>query len=435
MIRFCSTPARLTFASNVLGLLVLAACDGATGSEPVPGAGGALPSVAGSAGNASIAGSGSPSVSGGAAAAGGNSVGTAGTGMSGGSAGGNAGAGGTTGAGAAAGAANSGGGNGGGSSGGTASTPDTTWVPDPSWACGVPEGFVPPTRGQLVFDATFDLGDTHDVGATQYGQRRVLDVRGGSIMGEKLAASVLTGGLELELTLSNGARELEQLHMLRASDGTLIYLRGCGVAPAGESTMRFVPDFEVATSSGLAWLNTGKFVGTRTVDAAAKKITLAVYDVSKVTASEPRTTLKDPAGVANQPWECSTMTGAKGDSVFTETVGIGSSLAVGASKRGTRNVIPITGGSVTGRVTGKVLPGGADFQIVSGTAKLDARYTLASNDGEFIIIRNCGSFGALIPQFETRAAGPYAFLNANTFVSSDPGSATGGVSITIYERK
>lgn len=129
------------------------------------------------------------------------------------------------------------------------------------------------------------------------------------------------------------------------------------------------------------------------------------------------------------------MTGAKGDSVFTESVGIGSSLAVGASKRGTRNVIPITGGSVTGRVTGKVLPGGADFQIVSGTAKLDARYTLASNDGEFIVIRNCGAFGALIPQFETRAAGPYAFLNANTFVSSDPGSATGGVSITIYERK
>jgi hypothetical protein len=161
-----------------------------------------------------------------------------------------------------------------------------------------------------------------------------------------------------------------------------------------------------------------------------------VYDVSKVTAAEPRTTLKDPAGVPNQPWDCSTMTGAKGDSVFTESVGIGSSLAVGASKRGTRNVIPITGGSVTGKVTGKVLPGGADFQIVSGTAKLDARYTLASNDGgEFIVIRNCGPFGALIPQFETRADGPYAFLNANTFVSSDPGSAAGGVSITMYERK
>ena len=129
------------------------------------------------------------------------------------------------------------------------------------------------------------------------------------------------------------------------------------------------------------------------------------------------------------------MTGSKGDSVFTESVGIGSSLAVGASKRGTRNVIPITGGTVTGRVAGKVLAGGADFQIVSGTARLDARYTLASNDGEFVLIRNCGAIGALVPQFEARAEGPSAFLNANTFISSDPGSATGGVSITMYDRK
>jgi len=321
------------------------------------------------------------------------------------------------------------------STGGQAAMDGATWVPDPSWACGMPDGLVPPTQGELVLTVSLDLGETHEVGTTQYGQRRLLDVTGGTVTGDKLKANVLTGGLELELRLANGSIELEQLHMLRASDNTLIYLRSCGLAPDAASTLRFVPDFEVATSSSLAWLNTGKFVGTRSVDADAKKVTLKVYDVSKVVAGQPRTTLKDPTGVANQPWDCSTMTGAKGDMVFTESVGIGSSLAVGASKRGTRNVIPITGGNVTGRVTGKVLPGGADFQITSGTAKLDARYTLATNDGEFILVRNCGAFGALVPQFETRTAGPYAFLNANTFVSSDPGSAAGGVSITMYERK
>ena len=299
----------------------------------------------------------------------------------------------------------------------------------------MPDGLVSPARGELVFEASLDLGQTHDVGATQYGQRRLLDIRGGAATGEKLKASVVTGGLELELRLSNGALELEQLHMLRASDNTLIFMRGCGVAPAEQSTARFVPDFEVATSSSLAWLNTGKFVGTRTVDTAAKQVRLAVYDVSRVPPLEPRTTLKDPAGDANQPWDCSTTTGPKGDSVFTETVGIGASLAVGASKRGTRNVIPITGGNISGRVAGKVLAGGADYQIVSGTAKLDARYTLQATDGELILVRNCGAFGSMVPHFEARAAGPYSFLNANTFLSSDPGSATGGVSITIYERK
>ena len=48
----------------------------------------------------------------------------------------------------------------------------------------------------------------------------------------------------------------------------------------------------------------------------------------------------------------------------------------GLNSRGRRRIIPITGGKVTGRLNGTVLPGGADFQIVvSDTcADLDARY-------------------------------------------------------------
>jgi hypothetical protein len=297
------------------------------------------------------------------------------------------------------------------------------------------DGIPRPTAGELVFHATLELGETHDVGLTQYGERRLLDVTGGTVTGDRIGATFLTGGLELELTLSNGAVELEEIHMLRASDGALIYLRTCGVAPSGDSVVRIVPDFEVGNSSSLAWLNTGTFAGTRVVDEAAGTVDLDIYDVSTVALGEPRLQLTDPDGVPDQPWECSTTTGTRGASVFTETVTLGSSLSVGASKRGTRNVIPITGGTVSGRFVGSVVPGGADYQLIGASAQLDARYTLASNDGEFVIVRNCGPMGALIPLFETRAAGPYAFLNENTFLSSDPGMAGGGVSITFYERQ
>ncbi len=85
-------------------------------------------------------------------------------------------------------------------------------------------------------------------------------------------------------------------------------------------------------------------------------------------------------------------------------------------------------------MTGPVLYGGGDYQLVGGTTKLDARYVISSN-GDFVIVRNCGPLGALVPLFETRADGPYAFLDSNTYVSSDPGSGSGGVSITFYERK
>ena len=63
---------------------------------------------------------------------------------------------------------------------------------------------------------------------------------------------------------------------------------------------------------------------------------------------------------------------------------------VGLNSRGKRRIIPITGGKVTGKVTGKVLPGGADFQIVVSetTADLDARYMIELDNGEHIFVQN-----------------------------------------------
>jgi hypothetical protein len=319
----------------------------------------------------------------------------------------------------------------GGSTGG-----DATIVPDPSWTCGMPDGIPSPQQGTLVFKGTLKVGGIHDVGKTQYGKRRILDITGGDLKGDKITATVDTGGLDYELTLSNGAMELEQIMMLHTSDKTVIFLRVCGVAPAGDSVVRVVPDFEAGTSSSYAWLNTAKLVGTRTVDATGKSIQFDVYDVSKVAAGGASIKLTDPAGVPNQKWDCTTGSGSKGSVVFTETVLLGTSLSTGASKRGSRNVIPITGGTTTGLVVGAVLAGGADYQLAgtSGTT-LDARYNLAPTGGDFVIVRNCGPTSALIPIFETRADGPYASLNTGTFWSDAPGGASGGVSITIRERK
>ena len=62
----------------------------------------------------------------------------------------------------------------------------------------------------------------------------------------------------------------------------------------------------------------------------------------------------------------------------------------GLNSRGRRRIIPITGGQVTGRITGAVLPGGADFQIVVSetSADLDARYLLALGDGSHVYVQN-----------------------------------------------
>ena len=63
---------------------------------------------------------------------------------------------------------------------------------------------------------------------------------------------------------------------------------------------------------------------------------------------------------------------------------IDAGVLMGLGTAGRRRIIPITGGVVSGRLQGRVLPGGADFQRVPNdtTADLDARYLIAL-EGEF----------------------------------------------------
>jgi hypothetical protein len=299
----------------------------------------------------------------------------------------------------------------------------------------VPNGLPPPEAGELAFTITLQTGDRHQVGETPYGTRRFLDVDGGTFDGARISGTVLSGGLEYELTLANGALELEQIALLRTSDGANIYMRTCGFAAAGDATARFVPDIEAPNSSRHTWLNTSKFAGIRTVNERQGTVELKIYDISAVNVGEPTVQLRDPSGVPNQPWNCSTANASRGNSVLSANVTLGGSVSVGASKRGSRNIIPITGGTVSGRVSGRVVPGGADYQLSSGNTVLDARYSLQTNDGEYILVRNCGPFGAMVPRFEARANGPYAYLNEDKYLSSDPGVGAGGVSLTFYERR
>jgi hypothetical protein len=73
-------------------------------------------------------------------------------------------------------------------------------------------------------------------------------------------------------------------------------------------------------------------------------------------------------------------------------VTIAAPVEVGQTPAGLRRMIPITGGIVTGpRVNGKVLAGGADFQLILGggtQAHLDARYVIELGDGSRVFVQN-----------------------------------------------
>lgn len=110
-------------------------------------------------------------------------------------------------------------------------------------------------------------------------------------------------------------------------------------------------------------------------------------------------------------------------------VKVASPLDLGATPAGTRRIIAIEGGTVEGeRLSGEIVPGGADWQIVreDGTALLEARYTVRTHDGALVYVRNIGIRRGPREVLARIAAGEpvdpreYYFRSSPVFETGDP---------------
>jgi hypothetical protein len=119
----------------------------------------------------------------------------------------------------------------------------------------------------------------------------------------------------------------------------------------------------------------------------------------------------------------------------------GHTFEAGATAKGLRRMIQITGGSFEGpNIKGTVIPGGYDFQLMrdDNVLEIDARYVLQTDDGAFIMIVNRGLRYATaavmrqmasgtevspslyyfrsVPMFETGSE-KYSWLNTSVFIA------------------
>ena len=370
-------------------------------------------------------------------------------------------------------------------------TANKALLPHAAWNCQMAGGIPSPDAGKPVFEIDMKIDQAYDVGTTPFGKRDAYVIQGGTVKGAKIDATVMAGSLDFQLTLANGVIEIEQVLVWKTSDNRYIYMRQAGVGPSARD-VRVVMDMEAPNDSAAAWVNTGKYVARRVLNTTAKTLKMSVYDVGGVTIEADKSVkIAKPAGVPQQPWDyrIAAATERQGEILATENVTLGGGQSVGASKRGNRNVLPITGGTLTGGlIPGKVLAGGADYQNLSQAPTIDARYLWQTSDGDVIIVRNAGGMGGgrggaggpaapggpgaargpggpaapggpgaargpggpaapggpgaargggggggLVPYFEVRTDSKYAWLNSGKYLSSPPGMGAGGVSLTFYK--
>jgi hypothetical protein len=115
--------------------------------------------------------------------------------------------------------------------------------------------------------------------------------------------------------------------------------------------------------------------------------------------------------------------------IFAAHVNVGAPLDLGDVGKGGRRVVPITGGEFAGPdIRGSVVPGGADWQILrsDGVSELEARYTLRTDDGALIGVRNLAlrhgpaEVMAALAAGQAIEPGSYYFRGATFFETGAP---------------
>lgn len=129
--------------------------------------------------------------------------------------------------------------------------------------------------------------------------------------------------------------------------------------------------------------------------------------------------------------------------VFDIKAEIGQAINGGPNPHGVRVTIPITGGTVTGKVNGTIIPGGADYQLVNpdqGRSELQAIYTIMTNDSVAIHVCNEGisrfasddSYFMTSPKFECDINSSYDWLNNRIFVCRPVGFEPSAITLRVW---
>jgi hypothetical protein len=80
-----------------------------------------------------------------------------------------------------------------------------------------------------VFTARVEVGEPLVLGSTAAGQRRIVPILGGSVIGPRLTGSILPGGADWQTVRADGAAEVVARYTLRAEDGTVISVVNKGI--------------------------------------------------------------------------------------------------------------------------------------------------------------------------------------------------------------
>jgi hypothetical protein len=125
-----------------------------------------------------------------------------------------------------------------------------------------------------------------------YGERRIIDVLGGTVTGDRLSGELLAGGADFQLGRPDGVAEIDVRATLQTTTGDVVYLTGKGLRHAPEDVSRRIAAGEQVDPAeyyfreclffetgapGLLWLN--RIVTIAKGRRAADSVTIEAFEI------------------------------------------------------------------------------------------------------------------------------------------------------------
>ena len=156
----------------------------------------------------------------------------------------------------------------------------------------IPQVMVKPSL-RFLYTSIIEVEAPLAVGYSPYGERRIINLKGGAFSGPRLSGRVLSGGADWQIIRSDGIVEVEARYTLKTHDGSLIYVSNWGlrhgpievmerlaageVVDPSEYYFRTTPVFETG-SPAYEWVN--GIVAIAAGERRADAVIITVYEVT-----------------------------------------------------------------------------------------------------------------------------------------------------------
>ena len=143
-----------------------------------------------------------------------------------------------------------------------------------------------------LFTIHAELGPIMNLGRTPYGERRIIDIAGGTVRGRKLNGRILPGGADWQIVRTDGATDIQARYTIESDAGARILVTSDGLRHGPPAVMerlargdnidpalyyfRTVMRFETSDPA-VDWLN--RILGLARGQREARTVRLDVYEV------------------------------------------------------------------------------------------------------------------------------------------------------------